>query len=496
MIHQLRLILRPIVFINLILSCFMIFCGIFAFFNNEINEVLSFLKSALLIIILSSIMAFFSRSRAKKTITIRSGFVLVVFIWVFTCITGALPYYVSKSIPSIYDALFESISGFTTVGASILSDIESLPLSMQLWRAISHWIGGGGIVVLSVAILPLLGIGGVNLLQVETTGVTKEKLTPRITQTAKYIWILYLSLNIVGIVLLSLGGMNLLDAFTHTSSAIATGGFSNKNNSVAYFSSSYVDWVLIVFMYIGSLNFLVLIKTVQGNFKSIIKDSEIKLFTLIIIIISTLVSLFLYMQPQGFSGMDGRLYYSLSDAFRFGTFQVVSIVSTTGFASSDYNLWHPAAQMLILILFFIGGSSGSTSGGIKVIRHIIMFKQAVINIKSLVHPKGVFTMRLNNNPVSNKVVITVMGFIFVYMTTLFIGAFIVALSGNITVFDAFSAVLGCLGTVGPGFGAVGPANNYGFLPDFAKVTLAISMIIGRLELFTVFILFSPWFWKK
>ncbi len=496
MIHQLRLILRPIVFINLILSCFMGFCGLYALIYSEHNEAVSFFQTMAVIIILSAVFAFFSKSREKKSITIRSGFVLVVFIWVFTCIVGALPYYVSGAMSNIYDAIFESSSGFTTVGASILSDIEGLPKSILLWRAISHWIGGGGIIVLSVAILPLLGIGGTHLMHVETTGVTKEKLTPRITQTAKYIWILYLSLNIIGIVLLSYGGMNLLDAFTHASSAIATGGFSNKNNSVAYFSSAYIDWVLIIFMYIGSLNFLVLIKTVRGNFKSIINDSEIKFFTLIIVLISVLVSIFLYIQPNGFTGMDGKTYTSFLDAVRFGTFQVVSVISTTGYATADYNLWHPAAQILILVLFFIGGSSGSTSGGIKVVRHIIMFKQAVINIKSLIHPKGVFTMRLNGNSVSNKVVITVMGFIVVYMVTLFAGAFIVALSGAVTPTEALSAMLGCLGTVGPGFGALGPASNYGFLPDFVKLTLSISMIIGRLELFTVFILFSPWFWKK
>ena len=496
MIHQLRLILRPIVFINIILSCFMIFCGIYAYAYNEVNEAMSFLKTTGTAVVLSLIMALFSKSREKKTITIRSGFVLVVLIWIFTCVTGTLPYYVSGAIPNIYDALFESVSGFTTAGASILSDIEGLPRSMQLWRAITHWIGGGGIIVLSVAILPLLGIGGTHLMQVETTGVTKEKLTPRITQTAKFIWVLYIALNIIAVIMLLLGGMNLLDAFTHASSAIATGGFSNKNNSVSYFSSAYIDWVLIVFMFIGSLNFLVLIKTVRGNFKSIIHDSEIKTFTLIIIIISTLVSVILYMQPDGFKAMDGQTYYSLADAFRFGTFQVVSVISTTGFATADYNLWHPASQILIFLLFFIGGTSGSTSGGIKVVRHIVMFKQAVINIKSLIHPKGVFTMRLNNNPVSNKVVITVMGFIVVYMAAAFTGAFLISLSGALSPFDAFTAVLGCLGTIGPGFGAVGPANNYGFLSDFAKSVLSALMIIGRLELFTVFILFSPWFWKK
>lgn len=496
MIHQLRLILRPIIFINLLLSILMIICGIFALINNEIPSALAFFETTGATIVLSGLMAVFSKSREKKIITIRSGFVLVVLIWIFTCVIGAVPYYLSKAIPSMVDALFESVSGFTTVGASILTDIEGLPTSMLLWRALTHWIGGGGIVVLSVAILPLLGIGGTHLMQAETTGVTKEKLTPRITQTAKYIWILYITLNLAGIALLSYGGMNLLDAFTHASSAIATGGLSNKNTSVGYFQSAYIDWVLIGFMYIGSLNFLVLIKAAKGNLQSFFYDSEIRVFTLIIIVVSTIVSLLLYFTEGGFKDIHGNTHTSLLDAFRFGTFQVVSIISTTGFATSDYNLWHPSAQILIFLLFFIGGSSGSTSGGIKVIRHIIMFKQAVINIKSLVHPKGVFTMRINNNPISNKVVITVMGFVIMYFTTLFIGAFIVALSGQLTPFESISAMLGALGTTGPGFGAVGPAANYGFLPDFAKITLFVSMIIGRLELFTVLIIFSPWFWKK
>lgn len=496
MIHQLRLILRPIIFINLLLSVLMVLCGVYGLLNHEREAAVSFFQSTAFAIVLSIIMGMFSKSREKKIITIRSGFVLVVLVWIFTCFIGAVPYYLSGSIPKIVDALFESVSGFTTVGASILTDIESLPSSILLWRALTHWIGGGGIVVLSVAILPLLGIGGTHLMQAETTGVTKEKLTPRITHTAKYIWILYITLNLAGTALLSYGGMNLLDAFTHASSAIATGGLSNKNTSVGYFQSAYIDWVLIGFMYIGSLNFLVLIKALKGNLKSFFYDSEIRVFTLIIIMVSVIVSLLLYFSEGGFKDIHGNTHTSLLDAFRFGTFQVVSIISTTGFATSDYNLWHPSAQILIFLLFFIGGSSGSTSGGIKVIRHIIMFKQAVINIKSLVHPKGVFTMRINNNPISNKVVITVMGFIIVYFTTLFIGAFIVALSGQLTAFESISAMLGALGTVGPGFGAVGPAANYGFLPDFAKITLFVSMIIGRLELFTVLIILSPWFWKK
>lgn len=496
MIRQLRIILKPIIVINMLLAFFMILSGIYGIFLGEKESYTAFFKTTLLIMGLSFVLVLFSEKREKTTITIRSGFVLVVLIWIFTCFLGALPYYISGAIPSMVDCLYESVSGFTTAGSSILADIEGLPYSIQLWRALTHWIGGGGIVVLSVAILPLLGIGSTQLMQAEASGVTKEKLTPRITQTAKYIWLLYISLNIIGIILLSFGGMNLLDAFTHASSAIATGGFSNKNTSVAYFSSAYIDWVLIVFMYIGSLNFLLLIKFAKGEVATFFKDTELKVFTGIILVIAFIISLVLYFQGgEYYQNMDGKYYNSYMDALRFSMFQVVSVISTTGFATADFNLWSSPAQVLIFLLFFIGGCAGSSSGGVKVIRHVIMFKQAVINIKSLIHPKGVYTMRISRSTIPDKAIVSVLGFVILYLLIVFVASFIVAFSG-LTPFESFSAVLGNLGTIGPGFGVVGPASNYGSLPDFAKITLFITMIIGRLEIFTVLILFSPWFWKK
>ncbi|MDE7169836.1 MAG: TrkH family potassium uptake protein, partial [Mucispirillum sp.] len=251
MIDQLKIILRPIAVILLLQSFFMFFCAAAAFAFGESESASAFSAAALFAVITALIILFFSKHRAGKAITIRSGFILVILIWTVTGLTGAAPYILSGAMNNPVDAVFESISGFTTTGASILSDIESLPKSVLLWRAFTHFIGGGGIIVLSIAILPLLGIGGTHLMDMETSGINKEKLTPRITQTAKYIWILYLSLNAAAAVLLMIGGMSLTDAFTHASSAIATGGFSNKNNSVAFFSSAYIEWVLIFFMYIG-----------------------------------------------------------------------------------------------------------------------------------------------------------------------------------------------------------------------------------------------------
>ena len=496
LIDQLKLILKPIAFIQIILSIFMVISGIIALFNNETEAFIGFFKTVGIVVLISLIILLFSRSKVKKELTIRSGFVIVLMIWVSTCMSGALVYMLTNSIPNHADAVFESVSGFTTTGASILTDIEGLPNSVLFWRALSHWIGGGGIVVLSVAILPLLGIGGSQLMKAETSGVTKEKLTPRIAQTAKYIWLLYLSLNIVAIILLMFGGMNLLDAFSHASSAIATGGFSSKNTSVGYFNSAYIEWVLIFFMYVGSLNFLVLIKAIKGNFKSITLSSELKTFTAIVVLSSFFIAGVLYFTTDSVKDLNGVTLSGVHDFIRTSFFHVVSIISTTGFATADYGLWAPATQVILFLLYFIGGSSGSTSGGIKVVRHIIMFKQAVINVKSLIHPKAIFTMRIDGQPISNRVIITVLGFIVVYMTVLFIGTTIVAFSPNTTVFEAFISMLASLGTVGVGFYSVGPAGNYGYMPGFAKYVLSFGMLIGRLELFTVLILFTPWFWRK
>lgn len=496
MIDQLKIILRPIAVILLLQSFFMFFCAAAAFAFGESESTAAFSAAALFAVITALIILFFSKHRAGKAITIRSGFILVILIWTVTGLTGAAPYILSGVMNNPVDAVFESISGFTTTGASILSDIESLPKSVLLWRAFTHFIGGGGIIVLSIAILPLLGIGGTHLMDMETSGINKEKLTPRITQTAKYIWILYLSLNAAAAVLLMAGGMNLTDAFTHASSAIATGGFSNKNNSVAFFSSAYIEWVLIFFMYIGSLNFLVLIKAIKGELSSLWRNSELKAFTFIILLVSFLSALVIYYKTGYIRNMDSHVYTAFSDIYRTVLFQTVSVISTTGFATSDYSLWHSAAQILILILFFIGGSSGSTSGGIKVVRHVIMFKQALLTLKSLIHPKGVFVMRLNDMPISSRAANSVLGFIIAYMGIAFAASFLVAFTSSLTVFESFTAVLGCIGTAGPGFDTIGPASNYGLLENTPKIALTICMFLGRLELFTVLVLFTPWFWRR
>lgn len=482
---QFRVVLRPISVTLVAQSFFMALCACVAVFLGEYESFKSFGFTILIILSIAAVLWISSVSRSKSNLSIRGGILLVTFMWIAVTLAGALPYIISKSIPAFADAYFESVSGFTTTGATILADVESLPKSIVLWRAFTHWLGGGGIVVLSVAVLPLLGIGGSQMMKAETSGVKKEKLTPRIAQTAKYLWLLYTSLTVILIGFLLFGGMGFFDAICQAFSAISTGGLSSRNASVAYFNSFYIEMVLTVFMLIGSMNFVLLIKVARGDVFSIFKDSEFKAFILIYVVATAGLTFFLY----------GHNYETWKEAFRYASFQVATIYSTTGFSTADFETWIPSAQVIIFLFFFIGGCSGSTSGGIKVVRHVIMLKQLIIEMKYLIHPKAVYTMRLNGMPVERRIVFSVMGFFSVYITTVLIATVIVSTSG-LDVFSSFTGVLGTIGTIGPGFGALGPSHNYSFLPDYIKYVFSVVMLIGRLEFYTFIIVFTPWFWQK
>lgn len=483
--NQLRIVFRPIAVTLAAQSFFMALCAIVGFFYGEFTSIKAFGITILIILTMACILWFSSVPRSKSNLSIRGGFMLVTFIWIAVTIAGALPYIISGSIPGFASAYFESVSGFTTTGATVLSDIEALPKSIILWRALTHWLGGGGIIVLSVAILPLLGIGGAQMMKAETTGVKKEKITPRIAQTAKYLWILYVSLTSILIGLLIYGEMSVFDAVCQAFSAISTGGLSSRNASIAYFDSVYIDVVITIFMLIGSINFLLLIKVARGQVISLFKDSEFKAFIMIYIVATALITFFLH----------GNNYDTWGEALRYGSFQVASIFSTTGFGTFDFELWTPAAQAIIFVLFFIGGCSGSTSGGVKVVRYVVMLKQLFIEMKYLIHPRAVYTMRLSGMPVESRIVYSVMGYFSVYIFTVLIGTVIVS-TGGLDLYSSFSGVLGTIGTIGPGFGALGPTKNYGFLPDYVKYVFSVIMLIGRLEFYTFLIIFTPWFWKK
>ncbi len=421
-----------------------------------------------------------------KDLSIRDGFLIVGLGWFFMALFGAFPFYLSNAISTFTNAFFESMSGFTTTGASILTDIEALPHSLLFWRAFTHWIGGMGIIVLSLAILPMLGIGGMQLFKAEVPGPTADKLTPRIHQTAKILWLVYVGITLSEVLLLKIGGMSLFDAVCHSFATMATGGFSTRNASVGAFNSSYFDYVITLFMFLAGANFALHYKFLIGKFSAHFRDIEFRTYLFITLSATTVITL---------SNYYHEIYSSFSSAFRYGIFQSISIVTTTGFGTADYEKWTPIAQITIFILMFIGGSAGSTGGGIKVIRMIVIFKQGAIALKKLVHPNAVIPLRIGKRVIQRDIIYSILGFFILYVL-LFIFVAITMASLGLDIMTAFGASASCLGNIGPGLGNVGPTDNFAFIPAAGKWILSIAMLIGRLEIYTVIVLFTPDFWKK
>ena len=420
----------------------------------------------------------------KTTLNIRSSFLVVFFAWIFASLFGALPFLISGAIPDFTNAFFESVSGFTTTGATILSDIESLPRSINLWRCQTHWLGGMGIVVLTVALLPLLGIGGFQLIKAETTGPEKGKLTPKITTTAKVLWFIYFAFTVIETVALMIAGMDFIDALSHSFSTLGTGGFSTRNNSIASFNSPAIETICSVFMTFAAINFSMYYLVFKRKWNEIFSNTELKTFfgmLLFAVLAVTLIEL--------------KSYGSFFSSLRYAYFQVISIFSTTGFSSCDYTNWKPAAQVIIFALFFIGGCSGSTSGGFKVVRWSILFKQMQNEVKKMLHPHGLFSIRLNKAVGRQDIVFSGAAFVFIYFFIIIITTFLTSLSG-LDLMTSFSGAVSMVGNVGPGFNLLGPSYNCGFLAPFVKWWYCIVMIAGRLELYTVFIFLSREYWKK
>lgn len=480
-----KLILKTIAIIQIVIAFFHMICAGIAFYNNEQEALLGFSVSTTLLVGFGALILILYRRSSPANISTKDGFLLVTLSWLAASFGGSLPFYISGAIPSYTDAFFETISGFSTTGASILTNIEGLPLSILFWRSLTHWLGGMGIVVLAVAILPLLGIGGMQLIKAEAPGPTVDKITPRIAETAKYLWYIYVGFTVVETALLMLGGMNLYDALTHTFGTVATGGFSTKNTSVSYFDSAYIDWVITVFMILAGINFTLHFRLLTGRFKNVFKDSELKAYLAIIVIATIIITVSLH----------NNVYFTIADSLRYAAFQVATFITTTGFATSNYENWPYLAQIILFMLMFVGGCSGSTGGGIKVIRLVTLLKQGINEMKFLVHPRGVFMIRLSGQTVKKDIVYAVSGFFFLYIFLLLVVTMIVAASGT-DVLTSFTTALATVGNIGPGFGMVGPSENYAFYPDYVKWVLSAAMIIGRLEIYTILVLFTPMFWKK
>lgn len=415
---------------------------------------------------------------------VRGSYAVVAVAWLSAGFMGSIPLYFSGSVESFTDAFFEASSGITTTGATVLDDLESLPVSINFWRCTMHWIGGLGIIALTVALLPVLGVGGFQLIKAETTGPEKAKITPRITSTAKILCLIYLIFTITEASLLMLCGMPFIDACAHAMSNIATGGFSTRTESIGAYDSAAIDWICTIFMILASINFSLYYYAYRRKFFDILRNSELKAFLLIVFIVGLLVSIILI--PD---------YDSFWDALRYGYFQVASVISTTGFATDDYEMWLPSAQALLLMLFFIGGCSGSTAGGVKVIRWVVLGKQLINELKRLLHPRALFSIRLNQNAARKELVFSVASFIAVYAVLVMLTTFIGAL-GGLDLFSALSAGLAMIGNVGPAFGSIGPVDNFGQVPTFVKWVYSFAMYAGRLELYTMLMFFLPAFWKK
>jgi len=430
-----------------------------------------------------AVLFFVTRGYVFKLNT-KSGFVVVAVSWLSACLFGAVPFLLSGCISGFADALFESVSGFTTTGATILSEVEVLPRSINVWRMQMHWLGGMGIVALTVALLPVLGVGGFQLIKAETTGPEKGKITPKITVTAKILWFIYIALTILQTVLLMCTGMDFFDALGHSFATVGTGGFSSRNSSIGSYGSAAADWICTAFMILAGVNFSLYYRVLAGHGSELLQNTELKAYAAIVAGASLIIVPFIM-----------PLYGSFVAALRYASFHVASIISTTGFSTADYSLWHPAAQAVLCVLMLIGGCSGSTAGGIKVIRWVVLGKQMGVEVKRLLHPHGVFSIQLNKRAGRKDVVYNVAAFTFLYFFILMLTTFVSATDGA-DLLTSLTASFALVGNVGPGFGNVGPAHNFGFFSDAAKYWFSFAMLAGRLELYTMLIFFMPGFWKK
>ena len=451
---------------------------------KEVPALLTFLSTILFAAVAGLFLVYVGHKSTAK-LKVRDGFLIVTLCWIVSAALGAVPFVISQSIPNFFDAFFESCSGFSTTGASILTDIESLPKSMLFWRSFTHWIGGMGILIFAIALMPSLGISGQNIAVSEAPGPTLDKITPKMSDTAKALYAIYIIFTIVEVILLCLGGLNLYDSLIHSFGTMGTGGFSNYNNSVAHFNSAYVDIVITVFMVLAGANFNLYYMSLRRGVGRLLGDAEFRFYLLIVAAVTILIAFNLY---------SSHYYESAAESARYSIFQTASILTTTGFATTNFDLWPTFSRMLLLLLMFIGGCSSSTGGGIKVIRILILLKLIRRGLATRLHPNAVVTVRLNDRTVPADTVTAISNHAFLYMAVVFISTILISLN-NFDMVTSFTSVITCLGNVGPGFELVGPSANFSIYAAPAKLLLSFLMLAGRLELFTLFILLTPRFWN-
>ena len=456
------------------------------------------LSSASIVTIVSGGMVMLFTRNHTKEMNKREGYIVVTFGWIIMTLSGTLPYLFTESVPSFTNAFFETMSGYTTTGATILNDIEAVPKGVLFWRSLTHWIGGMGIIVLAIAILPLLGIGGMQLFAAEAPGPSTDKLHPRITDTAKRLWLIYFGYTAAETLLLKLAGMSFFGAINHSMATLSTGGFSTKNASVAYWNHQpIIQYIIILFMFLAGTNFVLSYFAFKGRIQKIIKDEEFKLYYSFVIIFTIIAALIIYFRTDiTVSTINHPLVWGRGEgAIRHALFQVLTVITTTGFITADYTTWTSFLMVFFFGLMFLGGSAGSTSGGVKVVRHLLMIKNGFLEFKRTLHPNAIVPVRYNTKAVSGDIVFNILAFFILYMLSFIVGALVFSMF-QIDFQSSIGLSASSLGNIGPALGHFGPVNNYAFLPPLAKWWSSFLMLIGRLELFTVLILFTPFFWRN
>jgi trk system potassium uptake protein TrkH len=474
---------------------FMLIAALVSFLYDD-GVTLDILLAGLTTFAIGGTLMFITKTH-KKELKKREGYIVVTFGWLLLAFSGTLPYLYTQAIPGFTDAFFETMSGYTTTGASILSDIEIVPKGVLFWRSMTHWIGGMGIIVLAVAILPLLGIGGMQLFAAEAPGPSADKLHPRITDTAKRLWLIYFGYTVAETILLKLAGMTFFDAMNHSMATLSTGGFSTKNSSVAYWNDTpSIQYIITFFMFLAGTNFVLSYFAFKGKVQKVIKDEEFKFYGIFSVLFSIMCALVIFNNADvPVSDYHPQVLGGFESSFRHAIFQVVSVVTTTGFVTADFSGWTPFLSVFFFGLMFVGGSAGSTSGGVKVVRHLVMIKNGLLEFKRTLHPNAVIPVRYNSKAVSKEIVFNVLAFFILFMLLFIIGALGLGILG-LDFETAIGGAVSSLGNVGPAFGSLNPLANFGHLPALAKWWCAFLMLLGRLELFTVLIVFTPFFWRN
>ena len=482
---HLRLVSKVLSLLSAIVSLSMLWPLVWSLWDGT-SDVRAFLLSIAFGLALALLLYAFGKHADYDDLGIKDGFVAVSLAWVIASVVGAMPYWLHGTVPTFTDAFFESVSGFTTTGASVLSDIEANPRGILFWRSLTHWLGGMGIIVLGLAILPFLGVGGMELFKAEVPGPSQEKMTPRIQRTALYLWGVYALMTVAQSALLMLGGMSLFDALVHTFGTVATGGFSTLNKSLGQYNSAYFDWVVTVFMFLAGANFVLHYQFLRGNRKSFLKNEEFRVYGGIV-----LFSVVTICADLLFRGVCS----SPVEALRYGAFQVVSVMTTTGYVTADFELWPSYSQMLLFFLMFAGGCAGSTGGGMKVLRLVVLWRHMRGELQSLLHPQAIVHIKVGGKAVRENIISSVTSFFILYLAVFIGGTFIMTMLGLDPV-SALSGVAATLGNVGPALGALGPLDNYSAVPQAGKWVFSALMLMGRLELYTVALLFLPETWRR